>query len=390
MSNINAKTVLGILGSGQLSRMTALAAYNFGIQTHIYCDSKDHNSPASLISSQTTRGSLNNLDQILYFAKQCDFITLENEFVDSKILQYIDETFPNKLFPSSESFILIGDKISEKENFKKAGIPIVPFQKINSKNDLIEFAKIHSYPIILKKSKGGYDGFGNLKIKSETDIDSSLKHFDFPKYDLLVEKFIIYEKELALVAAKNSTEVVLYPIVETHQDNHICHFVTSPSDISTNVALEIQCYTNLALNILKTRGLFAFEFFLTKDNKVYLNESAPRPHNSAHYTLDACQTSQFENHVRSILDLPLGSTEQKYPAVVMLNLLGTNNTHNQNNQIANLQPLNEFINKKNQYLHLYGKENSKPGRKMGHLTLCGNDLKELMKQAQRLKEIYTL
>jgi len=387
MNHINANTVIGILGSGQLSRMSALAAAELGIKTSIYCDSKKIKSPASHVSSNITLGSLNNLDQILYFAKNCDFLTLENEFIDSAILKAIDEKFPNKLFPHSGCFELIGDKLSEKKYFSDIGLPIGPYTQIKSKTDIIQFAQIHTYPLILKKSKGSYDGFGNFKINNENQIDEALDKMGFyssNKSDLLVEKFIHYKKELALVGVKNSFEQKLYPIVETHQDNHICHFVSAPADISCATEQKINALTKLALSKLPARGLFAFEYFLDENDQVYFNESAPRPHNSAHYTINACKTSQFKNHILSVLDLPLGSTDMIYPSTVMLNLLGTQNG------IAELKPLAEFLSIKNAFLHLYGKEQSKPGRKMGHITFVGNTKIELFTQAQALKEIYSL
>jgi len=387
MNHINANTVIGILGSGQLSRMSSLAAAELGIKTSIYCDSEKIKSPASLVNSNITHGSLKNLDQILYFAKNCDYLTLENEFIDSSILKAIDEKFPNKLFPNSHTFNFIGDKISEKKYFSQMGLPIGPYTEIKSKADIIKFAQTHSYPLILKKSKGGYDGFGNFKINSENQIDEALDKMNFNstnKPDLLVERFIHYKKELAVVGVKNSFEQKIYPIVETHQDNHICHFVSAPADIAPETENEINKLTNLALAQLPTRGLFAFEYFLDQNDQIYFNESAPRPHNSAHYTMNACKTSQFKNHILSVLDLPLGSTDMIYPATVMLNLLGTQNG------IAELKPLNQFLNSHNAFLHLYGKEFSKPGRKMGHITFVGSNKAELFSHAQKLKEIYSL
>ena len=377
---MNVNTTIGLLGSGQLSRMSAMAASELGLNIHVICNDK-HKSPASFVAGKTTHCELNDLECILQFASECDYITLENEFIDQKILNAIEKKHPHKLFPTAESFSLIGDKLTEKQTFQAAGIRVAPFQKVESTGDIKKFILQHNYPVVLKTIKGGYDGYGNFTIKTEADIITAFKKL---QGELIVEKFIPYLKEVAITAAQNSTQIVYYPIVETHQENHICHFVTAPAEISESAQTQIYDFTKKALQTIKSRGLFAFEFFVTKEDEVYLNESAPRPHNSAHYTMMACETSQFTNHIRSVLDLPLGSTKMKYPFCVMLNLLGTAD------QIAELKPKSEFLKNTNSELHLYGKIYSKIGRKMGHYILCGDNQDQLLAEAKRLKEIYTL
>lgn len=379
---MNSNTVLGILGSGQLSRMTVLAAYELGIKTHVLCtENNDSLSPASQVSTYTTKSDFNNVQQILAFAEACDFITLENEFIDQTVLDAIDDKFPGKLYPSAKTFKFIGDKITEKNTFAGAGIAVCPFKEVVSKVDVLEFIKVHGLPVVLKSAKGGYDGYGNVTIKSEEQIDEALVKLKGQK---LVEAFIPYTQEVAIIAARNSTGTVLYPIAETVQENHICHYVTSPSEISADVEKTIKDFTLKALEAIDARGIYAFEFFLTADNKVYLNESAPRPHNSGHYTMNACVTSQFHNHVRSVLDLSLGETTLTTKYAVMLNLLGTKA------QVAELQPINEFMKVQNGHLHLYGKAQSKPGRKMGHFTICGNNKDEIFSTVKKLKGMYSL
>lgn len=379
---MNANTVLGILGSGQLSRMTAQAAYDLGIKTHVLCtENSDSLSPASQVSTFTTKSDFNNIQQILEFASQCDFMTLENEFIDQTILEAIEDKFPGKLYPSAKTFKLIGDKITEKNTFSQAGITVCPYKEVETKIDVLEFIKLHGLPVVLKSAKGGYDGYGNVTIKSEDQIDEALAKLQGQK---LVEAFIPYAKEVAIMAARNSTGTVFYPIAETVQENHICHYVTSPAEIPSEVEKQIKDFTAKALEAIDARGIYAFEFFLTADNKVYLNESAPRPHNSGHYTINACVTSQFHNHVRSVLNLPLGETTLTTKYAVMLNLLGTKS------QVAELQPINTFMKVLNGHLHLYGKTHSKPGRKMGHFTVCGNNKDEIFAQVRKLKGMYSL
>ena len=379
--SLESKSVLGILGSGQLARMTTLAASNIGIKTHIYCNESEI-SPAELVAAKTSKGKFSDLEAILEFCSQCNFITLENEFVDQKILEAIDKKYPNRIFPNSKTFKLIGDKISEKEIFQKAGLLVAPFKKIDSKEDIKKFAAIHGFPIVLKTAKGGYDGYGNVTIKNVEEIE--LK-FNLLKGELLVEAFIPYVKELAVMVARNlAGEIQVYPIAHTMQENHICHFVSVPADITPAVEKEIQVNVQIAMKAIDAVGIFAFEFFLTNDGKIYLNESAPRPHNSGHYSMEGCVTSQFENHVRSVLNLPLGDTSLRSPHVLMLNLLGTQNAP------AELKNARNFLNVPDGHLHLYGKKISKVGRKMGHFTLLGSNHSVMFSQLNKLKSEYSL
>ncbi|MDD4972810.1 MAG: 5-(carboxyamino)imidazole ribonucleotide synthase [Bacteriovorax sp.] len=385
VSSLKSQTVLGILGSGQLARMTALAASELGIITHIFC-SESEISPAEHIASKTFKGSLADKIEILKFCEKCDFITLENEFIDQDILDAIDSNFPNRLFPNSKTFKLIGDKISEKESFQKAGIKIAPFARIQNINDVKAFCKTHGYPVVLKSAKGGYDGYGNCTIKNEGQIKASilkLKAND-PARVLLVEAFIPYEAELAIMIARNKSEMVTYPIAHTIQENHICHYVSVPATLSNKIEAEIIENAKKAMTAIDAIGIFAFEFFLTKNGELYLNESAPRPHNSGHYTIEGAITGQFHNHVRSVLNLPLGLTSLRSPYIMMLNLLGTQNAP------AELKNASDFLKVSDGHLHLYGKKLSKVGRKMGHFTLLGNNQKEMQKILEKLKSEYSL
>ncbi len=384
MKHLNSQSVLGILGSGQLARMTTLAASDFGILSHIYCNEKNHEtlSPASLVAANTTRGSFNDLEKILDFCQSCDIVTLENEFIDQNILEAIDQKFPGKLFPNSKTFKKIGDKISEKKSFREAGLNVVPSAEVKSIDDVLIFCNKHGYPAVLKSSKGGYDGYGNITLKSE---DSVRENFSKLKGDLLIEAFINYKMEVATMVARNSNgEMVVYPVAHTIQENHICHYVSAPAEISVQLEEKIIHAAKKAMESIEAVGIFAFEFFIDHNSEIYLNESAPRPHNSGHYSLEGCETSQFHNHVRSVFNLPLGSTKLNSPQVMMLNLLGTQN------KIAKLSPIKDFMQVPRSYLHLYGKKESKIGRKMGHYTLLGDDKKKMFEQLQSLKSEYTL
>ena len=380
-NSLTSQSILGILGSGQLARMSAIAASEMGITTHIYCNDLEQ-SPAELVSARTTKGQFSDIDRILNFCQTCDVVTLENEFIDQDILEEIDKKYPGKLYPSSRTFKLIGDKISEKNTFSQAGLKVAPYKAVGSADEVLQFASEFGFPVVLKSAKGGYDGYGNITLKNENDVREK---FCFLKGNLLVEAFIPYEKELAIIVARNTKgEIILYPIAHTLQENHICHFVSVPANISSEVENEIKENATKAMIAIDAVGVFAFEFFLTKDNALYLNESAPRPHNSGHYSIEGCSQSQFQNHVRSVFNLPLITPKQLSPNVLMLNLLGTQN------DIAKLSPIDDFLSIENGHLHLYGKKFSKKGRKMGHFTLLGNNIDSMMKTLSTLKAEYKL
>jgi 5-(carboxyamino)imidazole ribonucleotide synthase len=372
---------LGILGSGQLARMTAIAAQSLGIEVHIFCDDKNI-SPASHVASTITKGSFSNLDEILKFCMHCDIVTLENEFIDQEILNQIDLTYPDRLHPNSKTFNLIGDKLSEKNHFRKEGIKVAPYKEVQTEADILSFIEHYQYPVVLKTSKGGYDGFGNFTIKKKEDITIALQKL---KGQLIVEAFIPFEKELAIMIARNSSgDIKTYPIAHTEQENHICHFVNIPAEIDLKLSQEITEMAIKSMVSLKAVGIFAFEFFVTKNNEVYLNETAPRPHNSGHYSIEGCQTSQFENHVRAVLNYPLGETTLQSQFILMLNLLGTHNGD------STLKPIEDFLKINNGHLHLYGKQFSKTGRKMGHYTLLGDDKIKMKNLLTVLKQSYSI
>ena len=245
--------------------------------------------------------------------------------------------------------------------------------------DLEDFGKEYGWPYLLKSSKGGYDGYGNETVR---DLNSAAEAFDklggSKGHDILAEAFVDFTHELAVQVARNETGTVVYPCCETVQENHICVAVLSPAPVSDEIRKKAQDLAVKATEAIDAKGIFAFEFFLTTDGQVLLNESAPRPHNSGHYTIEGCITSQFENHVRSVLGLPLGSTKMNKPAVAMINLLGTHNRPAQTDHIA------DGFNQEDGHLHVYGKLDSKVGRKMAHYTLLGDDLNTTYKLAQKL------
>ncbi|MEX0721469.1 MAG: 5-(carboxyamino)imidazole ribonucleotide synthase [Balneolaceae bacterium] len=379
-TSLPANFKLGFLGAGQLARMSALQAFRFGIQVAVFSDRKE-NEPVQFMTPFSTSGSFDSVDDMVEFAKGCDIITLENEFISSEILKEVQEKSGTPIYPSPESFALIENKLIEKQTFEHAGIPVTPYNLIKGEADLKAFGEKQGWPYLLKSSKGGYDGYGNETVR---DFKSAKTAYDAlggnSGHDIVAEAFVDFTHELAVQVARNENGTAVYPCCETVQKNHICVAVLSPAPVEDKYQKKAQ---ELALKATKTingKGIFAFEFFLTKDGDILLNESAPRPHNSGHYTIEGCVTSQFENHVRAVLGLPLGSTEMIKPAAAMINLLGT---HNRPAKAENIQ---EALKTEDGNLHMYGKIQSKIGRKMGHFTLLGNVLDVVHEKAKNLTD----
>ncbi len=380
MDAIPASFKLGFLGAGQLARMSALEAFKLGIQVVSYGSSHGME-PLNLVTPFQFTGSFDDEEKLIQFAKSCDLVTLENEFLDSELLKRVRDKSGTPMYPSPESFRLIESKLIEKETFSEAGIPVAPFGIVSNKEEMADFGEKHGWPYLLKSSKGGYDGYGNEIVKN---IDEALNGFDKlggnAGHDILAEAFIPFDRELAVSVARNDKGTVVFPCVETIQINHICRKVLAPAPIDKDILEKAQKMAIAATQAIDGKGVFAFEFFLTKDGQLLLNESAPRPHNSAHYSMEACSLSQFALHVRAVLDLPLPQPVMTTKAAVMVNILGTQNRKAVTENVSGL------LKETQGYMHIYGKESSKIGRKMGHFTLLGEDVQELLTIADKAVE----
>jgi 5-(carboxyamino)imidazole ribonucleotide synthase len=369
---------IGILGGGQLAKMSALAAYKLGFFVNIL--EKNLNSPAGLLTKNDYAGWVDDDEILEKFAKECDVITLESEFVDATRLEFL-ENLGKKVIPSSNTISLIQDKFIQKTTFKNFGIALPNFIEVISLDDFEIVEKVLGVPFVLKSKKFGYDGYGNAIIKDKKDFDEAFKKLTARYPTLLAEEFINFKKELAITVVRTEQQIKVYPLVETIQENNICKKVIAPLNIEQHLQKEAE---EIAVNCVKSLngyGIYSIEMFLTNDNKILVNEIAPRPHNSAHYTIDACYTSQFENHVRSILNLPLGSTKMKKPYAVMINLLG------KRNGAGELLNYEEVLSDPDISLHLYSKSESRIGRKMGHITIIGDDPEDILKRAEKIEQI---
>ncbi|WP_142713231.1 5-(carboxyamino)imidazole ribonucleotide synthase [Fodinibius sediminis] len=369
---------LGFLGAGQLARMSGLQAFRYGIQVGVFSD-RPENEPVQFMTPHSQSGSFSSSDDLASFAGTCDVLTLENEFIDSDILARAQEESGTPIYPSPQTFALIENKLIEKKTFEEAGIDVTPYALIGDEDALESFGATHGWPYLLKSSKGGYDGFGNETVHQLEDAREAFdKLGGHDGHDIIAEAFVDFTHELAVQVARNETGHVVYPCCETVQENHICVALKTPAPVAPAIQEKAREIAVHATEAIDGKGLFAFEFFLTPEGKLLLNESAPRPHNSGHYTIEGCVTSQFENHVRAVMGLPLGATDLRKPAVAMINLLGTDQRDAQiDHALASLQASDG-------HLHVYGKLDSRPGRKMAHYTLLGNEMESTYKKAREV------
>ncbi|MHB8852500.1 MAG: 5-(carboxyamino)imidazole ribonucleotide synthase [Ignavibacteriaceae bacterium] len=372
---MNIKKCIGILGGGQLARMSAYQAFKLGFDVAIL--EKEKNSPAGQLTKKEYVGWVDNESVLKEFSKHSDVVTLENEFIDSEKLHYI-ETLGKKVIPSSKTISLIQDKYIQKRTLERNGIPVPKFVKYDYENLYKDVTSKLGKKFVLKSRKMGYDGYGNALVENINSFNSGLKKLASRGSELYAEEFIDFAMELAIMIVRTKKEIKTYPVVQTIQENHICKTVIAPAQIPKKLAKFSEEIAISAVEAVSGYGIFGIEMFLTKDKNILVNEMAPRPHNSGHYTIEACVTSQFENHIRAVLGLPLGSTEMLRPFAVMINLLGKRNGD------GIVRNYNKAFTDDNVHLHIYGKEKSRVGRKMGHITILGDNLYPILR---RVKEI---
>jgi len=372
---------LGIIGGGQLARMTAIAALPLGCEVIVL--EKNPFSPAARLSPDSIVGDWNDPETLRQFAARCDIITLENEFVDATALEALEKA-GHKVFPSAACIALTQDKLTQKQALQNAGLPVPKFCAVNSPAEIISAAKDFGWPLLLKTRRNGYDGKGNFTVRSEAEVEAGWQTLGGGKNELFVEAFWHFSRELAVIVTRGRDgATVVYPVVETIQRNHVCHVVKAPAEISAEVAKRATDMARCAVETVGGIGIFGVEMFLSANGEMAINELAPSVHNSGHYTIEACDCSQFENHVRAVLGWPLGNPLMLAPTAVMVNLLGT--------EKAPGQPLGleRVLRMTGARVHIYGKMMSGAGRKMGHITVLENSLEEGLAIAERAaREIY--
>jgi 5-(carboxyamino)imidazole ribonucleotide synthase len=372
---------LGIIGGGQLARMTAIAALPLGVDVIVL--EKNPHSPAARLSPDCIVGDWSDPQTLMKFAAQCEVITLENEFVDAAALEVL-ECAGHKVFPSAKCIATVQDKFTQKSALQNAGIAVPKFCAVKTPEEIIAAGNNFGWPVVLKTRRNGYDGKGNFTVKSPDDISTGWQALGGDKNELMVEAWFPFTKELAVIVTRGRDgATAVYPVVETVQRNHVCHVVKAPAQISDELAQRAAALAKRAIEAVGGIGSFGVEMFLSATGDLVINELAPRVHNSGHYTIEACDCSQFENHVRAVLGWPLGNPLMVAPAAVMVNLLGTEKTSGQP------RGLDAALCMTGARVHLYGKATSGPGRKMGHVTVFGNSVAEAQAIAERAaKQIY--
>ncbi len=372
---------LGIIGGGQLARMTAIAALPLGVEVVVL--EKNPNSPAARLSPDCVVGDWADRDTLVNFAARCEVITLENEFVDAAALKVLEQA-GHKVFPSAKCIAVTQDKFTQKTALQNFGIAAPKFCAVNSQAEIIAAGKNFGWPVVLKTRRNGYDGKGNFTLKSEATVPAGWLALGGGKNELMVEAWFPFVKELAVIVTRGQDgATAVYPVVETIQRHHVCHVVKAPAQIADKLAKRSAALAKRAVEAVDGVGSFGVEMFLSATGELAINELAPRVHNSGHYTIEACDGSQFENHVRAVLGWPLGNPQMVTPAAVMVNLLGTEKTSGQP------RGLDAALQMNGARVHLYGKLMSGSGRKMGHITVLENSVEAAQTIAERAaQQIY--
>jgi len=363
---------LGLLGGGQLGRMMIQSAINYNLDVSVL--DPDPNAPCVHLVENFTVGKLTDEEVVFNWGKNFDLVTIEIEHVSVAALKRLVNDGV-KVFPQPEVIELIQNKRKQKTFYKANRIPTAEFVLTENAKDVR--THIDWLPAVNKLGEAGYDGRGVQMIRADEDVD---KAFDQPG---LLEKLVDFELELSVIVARNEAgEKKCFPVVqlEFHPEHNLVEYLFAPAEISTAIKEKAYQLAEDVIEKLEMVGLLAVEMFLTKEGELLVNEVAPRTHNSGHHTIEANVTSQFEQHLRAILDLPLGSTDLRTPAA-MVNLLGEDGHTGE----AKYQGLEECMAMTDVYVHLYGKKITKPFRKMGHVTITEEDIEELKSKTLKVK-----
>ncbi len=372
--------VLGILGGGQLGRMLALSAANLGVKVMVL-DPSDR--PPAAVASQAVKGHFRVAEDVQNFASKVDVLTVEIEHVNAETLIILEDEGAVDIQPSAKTIAIIQDKFAQKEYFKGVGVLVGEFCDIPDENALVHAAGEYGYPFMLKSKRLAYDGRGNYVVPSKEAHSIAVEKLGGYAHGLYAEKWQPFEKELAvMVVQSREGEIKLYPVTQTMQRESICHVTETPALISESARLAAELLAKQVMNALQGAGVFGVEMFLFADDRVLLNEVAPRVHNSGHYTIDGCVTSQFENHVRATLGLPLGDTNLKVNHIMMLNILGEADGK-RGEQLAG-ELIDHALATPGCSVHWYDKSGVTKGRKIGHINIVGKSMQEVRDRLRAL------
>ena len=368
---------IGILGGGQLGKMLLYETRKYDIRTHVL--DPNPQAPCKISCNKFTEGSLMDYDTVYNFGKQVDVLTFEIEAVNVEALETLEKE-GKTVYPSAQTLRKIQNKGVQKEFYESNGIPTAQFKRYETKQLLTEaiVRKEHSFPFVWKSCEGGYDGKGVSVIRDDEDL------IPLPEVSCIAEEMIPFKNELAVIVVRNPKgDVKTYPVVEMefHPEANQVEYVICPARIEKTIADKARTVAKKVSESFEHVGILAVELFQTHNDEILVNEVAPRPHNSGHFSIEGSFTNQFEQHLRAILNLTLGSTKSKVGSV-MVNLVGeegyTGQVYYEN--IENIMSLNGVT------PHIYGKRETRPFRKMGHVTIIDEDINEARRVAEKVKQ----
>ena len=368
---------LGILGGGQLGKMLMYDAKRYDLHTKVMDSSQEV--PCAKLADEFILGDITDYDDVVSFGNKVDVITVEIEKINTDALLFLEKN-GKKVFPSALTLKVIQNKSDQKDFYKKHNLPSSRFKNYSNLDELKNnFEKDNfEFPFVWKSSKFGYDGKGVKIIKNYDDLNFYFEN------ECLIEEKISIKKELSVIVARNiSGEMKCFPVVEMefNENSNLVEYVMCPASVSKDIeerAMQIAMNTSEKFNIV---GLLAVELFLTTEDEILINEVAPRPHNSGHHTIECCVTSQFDQHIRCVLDLPLGETKILVPGI-MVNLVGQNKV--EGNVIY--KNINDIFDIPGVFIHIYGKKKSRLNRKMGHITIVNKDINKAIEIGKKIKK----
>ena len=370
---------VGVVGGGQLGRMLGEAASPLGIDLVVSDPTPD--APASPVVRDQVVGEFDDPDTLFELGERADYLTFEIELADPDVLEAVEEETGTPVHPRPETLRTIQDKLVQKRRLSEAGIPVPAFEAVDSSEELRGALDELGYPAMLKAREGGYDGRGNVLVEGPDDVAEAFGAIQGPA---MVEEFVDYDRELAVIGCKGDGETDTFPVTETIHEEEILRETVSPArtdeetrDRARDVATEI-------LGEMSGRGVYGIELFETVDGEILLNEIAPRPHNSGHWTIEGCHTSQFEQHLRAVTGLPLGATGRRDPTA-LANVLGDV----EGRQEAALFGVEDALSTDTISLHWYGKREVYDLRKMGHITSTGESAESVLSLVREVRDWLT-
>ncbi len=360
---------LGIIGGGQLGKMLAMEAKRMFIKVVIL--DPTINCPASSVADKVIEGSFSDEQKIYQLAQQVDLITYEIESANSTALDNLEQS-GRIVHPSPRTLSIIQNKYRQKKFLRENKINVPDFELVNDEDEVSKICSRFGYPVLLKACENSYDGRGNYLIRTKDEIKYAMNQFS--GRECMLEKFVNFKKEISIMIARNASGCIShFPVVENIHEDHILKTTIAPARINTETELKAIDLAVRTMESLKGSGIFGIEMFLDENDEVLINEIAPRPHNSGHYSIEACSVSQFEQHLRAILNFPMPQPILKSKAV-MVNILGPPNLSGP----YSVSGIRETMTIPSTRIHLYGKEETKPKRKLGHITTLVSDIDPLV------------